>query len=592
MGSVHLEPRVLAVLQVLARQAGTLVSRNDLLSEIWPGADIYDEALTQCVYQLRQQLVSVGGPECRNLISTVPKRGYLLNAQVQPVPLEVAAAAAPRARRWQFAVGILAAVLVLGGAWAIIESRTGTDHAAAGPQADIVAVLPFLPLVEEDRDPVLELGMADTLIARLSGIPEVVIRPISSVRRYADIDRDTLEAGRELGADAVVEGSIQRSGQSLRVTVRLVRVADGAAMWADTFQDNSYSIFAVQDAIAERIALALGREFGQQVQPKLARLGTSDVEAYEHYLKGRYDLARLTPDGMRASIDSFRQAVSRDPNYAQAWLGLANVQFRIPVAGEAPPDDFYPNAKSAVQKALELDPTLAEAHAMLGWIAHWYEWDWSASETHFKRAIELDPNDTEGHLGYAHLLSVTGRHEEALAEIRRAREISPFHLIGASLEGFFLMRAQRPEEAVQRLEDARKLNESFWLIRLHLTEAYAAAGRVEDALKEVRVARQLSGDSTIAMAQEITMLSRLGRVDEAGAQLSELLQRSAERYVPPFDLALAYAGVGNTEAALAELERAYEVRDPKLVLLGVGGWDSVRDRPEFIDLLRRLDVVE
>lgn len=593
-GSVHLEPRVLAVLQALARQAGTLVSRRDLLSGIWPGADTYDEALTQCVYQLRQQLVNVGGPDCRNLISTVPKRGYVLNAEVHPIAPEVddvgASPAPGRSRR--FAVGVLAAALALGGVWAIFDWRAGTDTAPALPSADTVAVLPFLPLVEEDRDPVLELGMADTLIARLSGIRQIVVRPISSVRRYADMDRDTLQAGRELGADAVVEGSIQRSGQGLRVTVRLLRVDDGAALWADTFHESSASIFAVQDAICERIAAALAREFGQQVQPEPARLGTSDTEAYEHYLKGRYHLARLTRADMFASIDYFRQALARDPDYAQAWLSLSSVQFRMPLAGEAPSIEFYPSAKSAAQRALEIDPALAEGHAMLGWIAFWYDWDWAASETYFRRAIELDPNETESHLGYAHLLSNTGRHDQALMEVRRARELSPFYPVAAALEGDFLLRAQRVDEAIQRLEDARLQHENFWLIRKNLAEVYYAAGRDEDALAEARVARRVSGGHTAAIAIEIASLARLGRVAEAEVQLRELLQRAAERYVSPYYLAVACNGAGDPDAALTWLERAYQARDPALAFLGVGRWDSVLERPEFVDLMRRMNLTD
>ena len=593
-GSVHLEPRVLAVLQALARQAGTLVSRSDLLSEIWPGADIYDEALTQCVYQLRQQLVTAGGPDCRSLISTVPKRGYLLSAEVRPVATEADEAAPPRSRgkAWKLSVGILAVVLVLAGAWAIIEWRAGTNIVPATPQAHTVAVLPFLPLVEESRDPVLELGMADTLIARLSGIRQIVVRPISSVRGYEDIDREALQAGRELGADTVVEGSIQRSGQDLRVTVRLLRVGDGAALWADTFQESSFSIFAVQDAICERIAIALEQEFGQQLQHKPARLGTSDTEASELYLKGRYHLARLTRADMFASIDYFRQALSRDPGYAQAWLGLSSVQFRLPLAGEAPSNEFYPNAKSAARKALEIDPTLAEGHAMLGWIAFWFDWDWAASEAHFERAIELNPNDTESHLGFAHLLSNTRRHAQALVEVRRARELSPYYPVAAALEGDFLLRAQRVDEAIQRLEDARLQNENFWLVRKNLAEAYSAAGRNEDALAEARVARQVSGGHTAAIALEIASLARLGRVAEAEAQLGELLRRSAERYTSPYYLAVACNEAGDPDAALVWLERAYEVHDPGMAFLGVGGWDSIRDRPEYVDLMRRMDLAE
>lgn len=594
-GSTRLEPRVLAVLQALARQPGTLVSRKDLLSEIWPGADIYDEALTQCVYQLRQQLVVAGGADCRSLISTVPKRGYLLNAEVHAVTspmVDTAEGSLAPPRRRRYLIGVLSAALTLGVAWAIFEWLGGTDAGNTVPPARTVAVLPFLPLLEENRDPVLELGMADTLIARLSGIRQIVVRPISSVRQYAEMDRDALHAGRELGAEAVVEGSIQRSQQGLRVSVRLLRVTDGSALWADTFHEESASLFAVQDAICERIATALAREFGQQLQPKPARLGTSDVEAYESYLEGRYVLARLTPRDMRASIDHFRKAVSLDPNYAQAWLGLANVQFRLPIAGEAPPWEYFPNAKAAALKALEIDPTLAEGHAMLGWIAHWYEWDWLASETHFKQAIELDPNDTEAHLGYAHLLSVTGRHEPALAEVRRAREISPFYPVATSLEGSFLTQAGRPEEAIQRLEEARQQYQHFWLIRLHLAEAYMAVGRNEDALTEAQAARQISGGGTMATAREVACLARLGRIAESEALFGELLQRSAERYVPPYDLALAYAGLGNADEALTWLERAYEVRDPKMALLAVHDWSSLRHRPEFTDLMRRLQLAE
>lgn len=601
---VRLEPRLMAVLEVLARTPGELVTRHELLSSVWPGGEVYDEALTQCVYQLRQQLLSAGGDdEYRNLISTVPKRGYILKGRVEDnaeasrdqevvAGVEPNGAAGATAARRRLIFAVLGLVMALAALWAIVQWRSPAEPVPGEFRAKTLAVLPFLPLAAEDRDAVLELGMADTLIARLSGIRQLVIRPISSVRRYADIERDALGAGRELDADVVVEGSIQRSGQDLRVTVRLLRVDDGSALWADTFHENAASIFAVQDAICERIAAALVPALGQQAPLKPARLGTTDAEAYEHYLEGRYVLARFTPSDMRSSMDHFRQAVTRDPNYAQAWLGLANVQFRLPIAGEAPPGEYYPHAKAAAQNALEIDQTLAEGHAMLGWIAHWYDWDWSASEAHFRRAIELNPNDTEGRLGYGHLLMITGRHERALAEVRRAREISPFYPVAASLEGFFLARTGRPEEAIQRLEDARQQYPDFWLIRLHLAEANFSAGRYENALEEAQAARAISGGSTVAMAREVAYLARLGRTAEAEAVLDEMLQQSAERYVPPFDLAVACDGVGDADAALRWLERAHELRDPKIALLGVYDWNLVHERPEFIDLLHRLDLAE
>lgn len=591
-GRASLEPRVLAVLQALADRAGMLVTRSDLLAGIWPGVDIYDEALTQCVYQLRQQLEIVGGVECRNLVTTVRKRGYILNAEVYPVVTEedeVGVSRPPGQRRLLIA-GMLAAVLIVAAAWSIVQWRSGNDSAHLSLQTDTIAVLPFLPLVEGSRDPALEFGMADTLIARLSGIRQIVVRPISSVRQYADMDRDALEAGRELGADAVVEGSIQRSDQGLRVIVRLLRVSDGTALWADTFNESAFSIFAVQDAICERIAAALAREFGQPMQQQPARLGTSDTAAYELYLKGRYHLARLTRDDMFASVNYFEASLSLDPDYAQAWLGLSSVQFRLPLAGEVPSKEFYPKAISAAQNALGVDPNLAEGHAMLGWIAFWYEWDWAASEGHFRRAIEMNPNETESRLGYAHLLSNTGRHDQALLELRRARELSPYYAVAAALEGDFLLRAQRVEESIQRLEDARLQHGNFWLIRKNLAEAYYAAGRYEDALAEASVAGQGSGGHSSAIALEIASLAKLGRGVEAAARLGELLQRAEEQFVAPYYLAFACLGVGDEDAAFTWLERAYEVRDPALAFLGVGLWDKLRNRPEYADLMQRLGL--
>jgi len=597
-GTARLEPRVMAVLEALARRPGELVSRVELLSEIWPGGTTYDEALTQCVYQLRQQLVTAGGDECRDLVTTIPKRGYLLKGEVRPVEPEPEYESAPTivpevsraAARRTFAWVALAAVAALV-AWALFD-RAGpaTSSTTAVPQAPTVAVLPFLPLVEDERDPVLELGLADTLITRLSGVGQIQVRPISSVRWFDQLDRDVLAAGRRLGVDAVLDGNVQRSGDDVRVTARLLRVKSGTALWAGTFNERFSSIFAVQDAICERIANALAVQLGQREREILAQAGTSDTEAYERYLKGRYHLARLTPADLLESIGHFRAAVARDPGYAQAWLGLASVQFRIPIAGEVPPGEHYPEARQAALKALELDPTLAEGHAMLGWVAKWYEWDWDESEAQFTRAIELDPNDTEAHLGYAHLLSDTGRQEQAVAEVRRARELSPFYPVAAALEGAFLLRAQQVDEARQRLETARDLAPDFWLIRVTLAGAYMMSGRPDDALAEVRTARQFSGGSTWATANEVVFLTRLGQVEYARDLLAELEVRSAERYVPPYDLAVAYDAVGDLDAAMAQLQRAYDARDPKLAFLGIAGWPNLRDRPEYAELMRRIDL--
>jgi len=591
-GSVRLEPRVLAVLQMLASHSGELVQRSDLLAKIWPGGDVYDEALTQSIYQLRQQLGIAAGTEGPgSLITTVPKRGYILDADIQadaPKPQRTAKTLA-RFRFKHYGIWSVAALLVILLAWRVVLWKiSGPDHPA--PELQTIAVLPFLPLVETQSDPSLELGMADTLINQLSEIRQLTVRPVAAVRAFGEIERDALQAGRALGADAVVDGSIQRSDTAVRVSVRLLQVADGATLWVGTFDEPLTNIFALQDDISTRIAEALAIELAPQDELNLSRGGTANTEAYLLYIKGRLHFIRLTPPEMQESITYFREAVALDPEYAQAWLGLASALFRSPIAGEKPPLDYYPEAKAAALRALEIDDSLAEGYAILGWIAFWFEWDWAESEAQFQRAIELDPNDMESHLGYAHLLSNTGRPEEALAEVQRAREINPFFPIAAALEGGFLFRAGRFEEARMQLEETIHSNPDFWLARASLAGVYVMLGRYEEAFEESRVARQNS-NSTFAMAQVIDILVKLERRAEAELLMDELQLRASERYVPPYDLALASISLGDEDAAYAFLEKSFQLNDPKLTFIGVERrWDGIREQPRFQEFLRRMNL--
>jgi len=595
-GSVRLEPRVSAVLDMLAGRPRQLVTRSELLEAIWPGGGVYDEALTQCVYQLRQQLAVIGGDGgYRDLIATLPKRGYQLNADVSPLqPLtdRTVRSAEPgtRQRRLRWALPALLLALAL---WAVVDWRLGRQAPPGFGEARTIAVLPFLPLPGTQGDPVLERGIADTLIARLSQLRQLVVRPISAVQGYTSPGRDPLAAGRELGVYAVVDGSIQRVQNDVRSNVRLLRVADGSALWAASFDEPYSDIFSLQDAISDRVASALSVQLLPTSGRQRAQGGTADTRAYEAYLKGRFHLARLTRAEMLTSATHFREAVAIDPNYAEAWLGLANVLFRLPIAGEMPPLDYYPEAKSAALRALEIDSGLAEGYAILGWIAHWFEWDWVNSEALFKRAIEINPNDTESHLGYAHLLSTTGRREQALAEIRRARELNPTYQLAAALEGGFLVGAGRIEEALQNLLAAILADDQFWLTHMSLAAAYAAQGRGGDALAAIRRARELSGDGTYALASEVFALARAGRADDAREAMTELQAIASRRFVPPYHFAVAALGMDEFEASLDWLRRGYENHDPKMALLASDyRFRPLRDRPGFQRLLRELNLAE
>jgi len=608
-GAIRLEPRVMSLLQMLAARPGEIVSRSELLEEIWPGEGVYDEALTQCVYQLRHHLGEAGGEDYRRLLKTVPKRGYILQADIVRLdsPPTNESSAAPPADgtpdrmdsapitttqpNWKFAAGTLMALVLLAGGWAFYRNIQ-TPEPVAAPPAWTIAVLPFLPAIQDHSDPALEVGMADTLITRLSNIDQLVVRPINAVRRFHDPDRDSLQAGLKLGVDAVLEGTIHRAGDELRVTARLLRVSDGTALWADSFDEPLAGVFAMQDQICARISAALELQLDPAVAG-VVRGGTDNIQAYELFLRGRYRLVELTRAGLLASLDYFQQAIALDPNYAQAWLGLASANFRLPLAGEVPPANHYEQAREAALKALSIDDSLAEGHAFLGWVSFWSDHDWAASEAHFQRAIGLNPNDFESRLGYAHLLSNIARHDEALIEIRRAREINPLFPMGAVLEASFLKSAGKAEDALRMIEAANIQNSDFWMVKLSLAEHYLLAGRYEEALTELQQARKLVPDSNFVRVIHIRILNAIGQRAEAEALVAEMTESAGQSYVSPYHLALAYMGLGDEDQALEWLEKAVAENNPMLVYLGASAfWDDLRDQPEFQSILQRVNLAD
>ncbi|HLF30929.1 MAG TPA: winged helix-turn-helix domain-containing protein [Xanthomonadales bacterium] len=546
--ALPLTPKAFDTLLYMLEHRERVLKKEELMKAIWPERVVEENNLNQNISLLRRVLGESKSEH--QYIVTVPGRGYRFVAEVQ---------------------------------------TRSTPPEKPAPTVPAIAVLPFQPLVAEHRDLALELGMADTLIARLSGIRQIIVRPIGSVRKYADVDQDPLLAGRELGVESVLEGSIQRWGDSIRVTVRLMAVSTGAAMWTGTFDEKFSDIFAVQDAIAERVAAALAAQLGYEEKQRLGRRHTVSAEVYELYLKGRFHLVRLTPPEMQTAIGYFQRAIALDPSYAQAYLGLANALFRLPLAAELRPIKHYPKAKEAAQKALDIDGTLAEGHAILGLIMFWYEWNWSVSESHFKQALARDPNDAESHLGYAHLLSNTGRHLEALAEVKRARELNPLYLVANALESQFLLHAGRPDEALAKLNQTVALDALFWLTHLYYSSVYLESGRFAEAVAAANEAQRLSGGSAHAMAAGACALIKLGRRKEARTVLDELLKLSSQKYVPPYALALVYNALDEPEQAYAWLARGIDEKDPRVTFVKVEPkWNNLRATPEFIDIMRRV----
>jgi len=431
----------------------------------------------------------------------------------------------------------------------------------------------------------LELGMADTLISKLSGGEEITVRPLSAIRRYNSVEQDSLVAGRELNVEAILDGTIQTSGERIRVSAKLLRTGDGKQLWAGQFDEKLTDIFAVQDSISERVATALKIRFANAEKKR----PTENVEAYQLYMKGRYHALNLTRAETDKGIVYFQQAIELDPNYALVYVGLAEAYLPMALTSDAPSHEVMPKAKAAAQRAVEIDDTLAEAHAILGLIIFWYDWDWQAAEKEYRRALKLDPNSAEARFGYAHLLSNIARHEEALAEIKLSRELNPISLRINAVEGQILFFAGRANESLNRLNKTIDLNPNFWLSHLFISGVYTEKGMHAEAVAAIKKAGEISGNSQ-SEAYRAYALAKWGKQAEARAVLDQLLQLSKTRYVPPYNFALVYNGLGESDKALDYLEKAFAEKNVLMVFLKVEPkWNNLRNEARFIDLMRQMN---
>src|SRR5215471_3563766 len=607
--ALPLKPKVFDTLLYLVRHPGKVLEKEELMREIWPDAFVEENNLNQNVSTLRRVLGESRGEN--RFIVTVPGRGYRFAAAVkvlsenapvgapEPVARQVENASGYsklRLRKRELRdhmspalfVGVVAAVLAVGAfyLWGAQKRRMDTP-------VRTIAVLPFKPLVVEHRDESLEMGMADALIGKLSNIKEVTVRPLTSVRRYGGPEQNSVEAGRELGVDAVLDGTIQRWGNTIRVTVRLVRVGDERQLWEGHFDENFTNIFAVQDSICERALLALALELSSDERELLAKRYTADPEAYQLYLKGRFFWNKRTSEGTRQAIEYFQQVLKRDPNYALAYAGLADSYRSLPIRSDVPSHEAFPKARDAALKALEIDKRLAEAHTTLGWIKFYFDWDWEGSEKEFRQAVEINPNYPLAHLGYAHLLSNLGRHEEAQKEMDRGLSLDPLSGFAGVMKAQFLFHARRYSYAKDQLQKTLEIEPNSWIGQLLLGTMYEHEGRYDEALEAFRKAKEYSGGVTQGTSLIAYTYAVSGQRQEAGRILHELKSSSHQNYVPPYNIAMVYHGLGNSDETLRWLEKAYEERDVHLVFLGVDPrWDALRSDPRFISLLKRINLIK
>jgi serine/threonine-protein kinase len=465
---------------------------------------------------------------------------------------------------------------------------------SAEPIASI-AVLPFQPLARNNRDESLEMGMADTLITRLSGIRDLVVRPISSVRKYADLKLDALAAGRELGVESVLEGSLQRQSDKIRVTVRLLNVSNGASLWASTFDDELTDIFALQDAISEQVAQALSVELSKEEKTRLVKHHTKNTKAYQLYLKGRYYWWKNSPEEYKKSRDYFHRAVEEDPSYALGYCGLNSFYGFGAAWGMMPPDEGWPKAEWAVTKALELDDQLAEAHLDLAALKMVYYLDWAGTEKEAKRAIDLSPGFDEIHYAYSFFLVVMRRFREAIAEGERALACNPFSVRISQHLGYALYCERSYDQAIQQYRKALELDPDDASVHEALGDTHEQKGEYPKAVEYWTEAMLLANDTelvaTLGAAKAGEAVDKAVRA-VAAKRLDRLLRgRKSGNYVPAIRFAREHLRAGQHEDALKWLTQACEERNVySLMIASDPFYDPLRAERHFAKLLRRMKL--
>jgi TolB-like protein/DNA-binding winged helix-turn-helix (wHTH) protein/Flp pilus assembly protein TadD len=604
---VHLRPQSYEVLKYLVEHRGRLIGKEKLIEEVWRGRAVTDDSLVQCLRDVRQALGDRRGQYVRN----VRGRGYIFDAGTavaearEPLPIRteqvdivrvVVEEEEPVFRRLRDGrrhvsppvaglLSITVVALVAGAAW--LRSSRSPDS----PRIESIAVLPFVNESGDSDAEYLSDGITESLINSLSRLPELSVKARSSVFRYKGREIEPQQIAAELSVEAILTGRAVQRGDDLTLYLSLVDGRTGNQLWGDEYVRKLTDVVVLQREIARDVSQKLQARLSGADQPTLAKDYTANADAYLLYLRGLYHSRKSTQSEIRKGIHFYQQAVQRDPTYALAYAGLADAHRALSIVGDLPSQEAYSQAKAAAVRALEIDPDLPEAHIALGWISFSYDWDWSAAERELRRAIELSPTNSNAHRAYAHLLSNLGRHDEAIAEARRARELDPLMLIANALEGQFLFYAGRDGEAESRYRKTLELDPNYWVAHSGLGRVYIGRQMFPEAIAALTTARELAPGSTESMTQLGYALARSGKREEAEAVLKELRAIAADAYVPAYNFAMIYNGLGRTDEALAQLERSFQAREVQLTFIRIDTrWDALRDEPRFAAIAARMNL--
>ena len=627
--TVPLSPKGFEILLVLVEGAGNVVSKDELMQRVWPDSFVEENNLTYNISVLRKALGEHAGEH--HYIVTVPTRGYRFVAPVREIREELVVPIcaengnsheaskpekpsaisikqpetethpdekilpsenrATKRRVNRRALAIYAALIVLfsvGAYRLLLPIRRDIP-----PNASIktIAVLPFKPILADQRDEWLEMGMADTLITKLSEIRELRVLPLSAVRKYTAMDQDAMAAGRELGVDAVLDGIIQKDGTKIRVTWRLLRINDGTTLWTDKCVEQCSNLFDVQDSISEKLTQSLALPLTGEEKTRLSKRYTENTEAFDLYLRGRNWWSKRTEEGYKKALESFNQAIEKDRKYALAYAGLADTYGKLNEDGLLNPKEASRKEKEALQKALELDPQLAEAHASLAGMLCFEEQKVTEAESEYLKAIHLNPNFALGYYYYGSYLSVTGRDAEAIAEKRKARELEPSSLLFNWGVGWALLNAQYYDDAIAELSKTIEMDRSYHPAWISLAFAYLQNKQYDQAIAAIQEfvkPNPLRSDNVLLGY----VYAKAGQREKALKILEEVKRLEARNAVPHFvKLADLYAALGNKDEALANLEKAFVNNPADLMYIKIDRLlDSLHTDPRYQNLLHSLNL--
>jgi len=592
---VKLERIPLEILLLLAERAGQLVSREEIAERIW-GKDAsldVDNSINGAIRKIRQVLKD--DPEQPRFIQTVTGRGYRFVAAPAPTMAlgpAPSVAPAPRPRRRANAWLGLAVVVPLLLAGAFVWSRAQISHNSPG--RIMLAVLPFQNLTGDGGQEYLSDGLTEEMITQLGNRDPTSLGVIArtSVIHYKNSQEPPERIGRELGVQYVLSASVRREANTVRVTAQLVRARDHAQIWAHQYDRQVSGLLTLQGEIAQEIADAIESSVG--IRPRAQRgetAATPAAEAYDLFLRGEYFLNRRTEADIETAVAYFQHATQRDPDFARAWAALADAEVLQAVYTIQPPQALVSQARAAALKALELDPSLAEAHAALALIVQNHDWDWQTAEREFRQAIALNPNYATAHHWYAEHLMWRGRFEEALRESERARELDPLSLIIAADNGAILYFSRQYDRAIEKLRSVLAIDPN--LSRAHLIiAAYTEKGLYDQALVEEERWRPVI-PAPVHWATLAYVYGHAGRTAETRRALQEMVQSSPRDSVQARVFAWAYAGAKDKEETLAWLEKALAERSGEMVTLKVNpGYDFLRGDPRFQRLLGQVGLAK